>query len=76
MKDEVLKVRLQGSPEILKIRLQGLPSTIKWFLKVLEKDTRFDMVDTSSMYQIKTSNKYKRCYTNIIRKQTSTVSKK
>ncbi len=58
---------------MLKIRLQGTRNEIRWFLKILEKDPRFDVVNTSDMYEIKTSNRYKRLYTNIFRKQTSTV---
>lgn len=58
---------------MLKVRLQGSRNDIRWFLKILEKDTRFDVVDTSDMFAIKTSNRFKRLYTNIYRKQTSTV---
>ena len=58
---------------MIKMRLQGSRNDIRWFLKILEKDDRFDVVDTSEMFSIKTSNRYKRLYTNIFRKQTSTV---
>ena len=58
---------------MIKMRLQGSRNEIRWFLKVLEKDPRFDVEDTSEMFSIKTSNRYKRLYTNIYRKQTSTV---
>ena len=58
---------------MVKVRLQGSRNEIRWFLKILEKDPRFDVEDTSDMFSIKTSNRYKRLYTNIYRKQTSTV---
>ena len=57
---------------MIKMRLQGTKNDIRWFLKVLEKDKRFDLVDTSDFYQIKTSNRFKRLYTNVFRNQTST----
>ena len=60
---------------MLKIRLQGTRNDIRWFLKILEKDNRFDVFDTSDIMSIKTSNRYKRLYTNIFRKQISTVHK-
>ena len=58
---------------MIKMRLQGTRNDIRWFLKILEKDDRFDVVDTSDMYSIKTSNRYRRLYTNIFRKKTSTL---
>ena len=57
---------------VIKMRLQGTKNDIRWFLKVLEKDKRFDLVDTSDFYQIKTSNRFKRLYTNVYRNQIST----
>ena len=60
---------------MLKVRLQGARNDIRWFLKILEKDDRFDVLDTSDIMSIKTSNRFKRVYTNIYRKQTSTVHK-
>ena len=60
---------------MLKVRVQGTRNDIRWFLKVLEKDDRFDVLDTSDIMSIKTSNRFKRVYTNIYRKQTSTVHK-
>jgi len=60
---------------MIKMRLQGSRNDIRWFLKILEKDDRFDVLDTSDIMSIKTSNRFKRVYTNIYRKQTSTVHK-
>ncbi len=60
---------------MIKMRLQGSRNDIRWFLKILEKDDRFDVLDTSDNMSIKTSNRFKRVYTNIYRKQTSTVQK-
>ena len=60
---------------MIKMRLQGSRNEIRWFLKVLEKDPRFDVEDTSEMFSIKTSNRYKRLYTNIYRKQISNASR-
>lgn len=42
---------------MIKMRLQGTKNDIRWFLKVLGKDDRFELVDTSDMYSIKTSSR-------------------
>ncbi len=57
---------------MVKMRLQGSKNEIRWLIKLLEKDVRLDLVDTSDFYDIKTSNRYKRLYTNVYRKQVST----
>ena len=57
---------------MIKMRLQGTKNDVRWFLKLLSRDDRFDLIDTSDCFQIKTSAKYKRLYTNVIRKQIST----
>ncbi|MCR5796795.1 MAG: DUF3970 family protein, partial [Eubacterium sp.] len=45
---------------MLKVRVQGTRNDIRWFLKVLEKDERFECFDTSDIMSIKTSNRFKR----------------
>ena len=59
---------------MIKMRLQGTKNDIRWLMKILGKDSRFDLVDTSDFMKIKGSAKFKRMYTNIYRKQISTKS--
>ena len=37
---------------MLKVRVQGTRNDIRWFLKVLEKDDRYDVLDTSDIMSI------------------------
>ena len=34
---------------MIKMRLQGSRNDIRWFLKILDKDDRFDVFDTSAI---------------------------
>lgn len=35
---------------MVKMRLQGSKNEIRWLIKLLEKDVRLDLVDTSDFY--------------------------
>ena len=56
---------------MLKIRLQGTTNDIKWFLKLLKRDSRFEMNTPSELQGIKGTNKYKRVYAEIYRDGTN-----
>ncbi len=58
---------------MMKLTVSGTKNDLRWFLKVLGKDPRFDLNDTSNMFEIAGSDKYKRVYTNVYRKQVSTT---
>ncbi|MBP3719118.1 MAG: DUF3970 family protein [Eubacterium sp.] len=53
---------------MLKVRLQGTKNDIRWFLKILSRDKRFDVENTSTFFSNKGTEKYKRLYTEIYRK--------
>lgn len=53
---------------MLKLRLQGTKNDIRWFLKILSRDKRFDVENTSTFFSNKGTEKYKRLYTEIYRK--------
>ena len=53
---------------MLKLRLQGTKNDIRWFLKLLSRDKRFDVENTSTFFSNKGTDKYKRLYTEIYRK--------
>lgn len=53
---------------MLKVRLQGTKNDIRWFLKLLGRDKRFEVENTSTFFSNKGTDKYKRLYTEIYRK--------
>ena len=53
---------------MLKVRLQGTKNDIRWFLKILSRDNRFKVENTSTFFNNKGTEKYKRLYTEIYRK--------
>lgn len=53
---------------MLKVRLQGTKNDIRWFLKLLGRDKRFDVENTSTFFSNKGTDRYKRLYTEIYRK--------
>ena len=56
---------------MLKLRLQGTKNDIRWFLKLLSRDKRFDVENTSTFFSNKGTDRYKRLYTEIYRKKFS-----
>lgn len=53
---------------MLKIRLQGTKNDIRWFLKILKRDKRLDVENTSTFFSNNGTDKYKRLYTEVYRK--------
>ena len=54
---------------MLKVRVQGTKREIRWFLKLLERDKRFRLENTSTFFNNKGTDKYKRLYTEVHRTQ-------
>ena len=56
---------------MLKVRLQGTKNDIRLFLKLLERDKRLEVKNTSDLFNNKGTEKYKRLYTEIYRNNKS-----
>lgn len=56
---------------MIKVRLQGTKRDIRWLLKVLGRDKRFSLQNTSDFFCNKGTDKYRRLYTEIVRKDKS-----
>ena len=54
---------------MIKVRVQGTKREIRWFLKLLERDKRFRLENTSTFFNNKGTDKYKRLYTEVHRTQ-------
>ncbi len=53
---------------MLKVRLQGTKKDIRWYLKGLNRDSRYIVDSVSDFRQCKKSEKYHMLYVNIFRK--------
>lgn len=54
---------------MIKVRVQGTKREIRWFLKLMERDKRFRLENTSTFFNNKGTDKYKRLYTEVHRTQ-------
>ena len=54
---------------MIKVRVQGTKREIRWFLKLLERDKRFRLENTSTFFNNKGTDRYKRLYTEVHRTQ-------
>ena len=54
---------------MIKVRMQGTKREIRWFLKLLERDKRFSLENTSTFFNNKGTDRYKRLYTEVHRPQ-------
>lgn len=54
---------------MLKIRLQGTKKDIRWFLKGMEKDSRYDVEDVSTFKPCDGDARFRRLYVNVRRKE-------
>lgn len=52
---------------MLKLRLQGTKNEIRWFLKTLRRNPRIDLKNTSTFFENKGTEKFKRVYTEVYR---------
>ena len=56
---------------MIKVRMQGTKREIRWFLKLLKRDSRFRLENTSAFFNNKGPDRYKRLYTEVHRKKES-----
>lgn len=54
---------------MLKIRLQGTKNDIRWFVRLLQRDKRFDVNNVSTFFDNVGTDKYKRVYAEVSRKK-------
>ncbi len=54
---------------VLKIRLQGTKKDIRWFLKGMERDSRYDVEDVSTFKPCDGDARFRRLYVNVRRKE-------
>ncbi len=55
---------------MLKIRLQGTKNDIRWFVRLLQRDKRFELNNVSTFFDNVGTDKYKRVYAEVSRKKT------
>ncbi|MCM1120645.1 MAG: hypothetical protein NC543_14935 [bacterium] len=60
---------------MLKLRLQGTKNDIRWFLKILSREKRLNVKNTSPYFDNKGTSKNKRLYTEVYRKNEKTSEK-
>ena len=58
---------------MIKIRLQGTKKDLRWFLKGLNRDSRYEIDNVSELKKFKTSDKNHRVYVNLYRKDKQRV---
>ena len=58
---------------MIKIRLQGTKKDLRWFLKGLNRDSRYEIDNVSEFKKFKTSDKYHRVYVKLYRKDKQRV---
>lgn len=54
---------------MVKVRMQGTKREIRWFLKILERDSRCSVENTSDFFSNKGTDRYKRLYTEVHKPQ-------
>ena len=54
---------------MLKIRLQVIKNDIRWFVRLLQRDTRFEVNNVSTFFDNVGTDKYKRVYAEVSRKK-------
>ena len=60
---------------MLKIRLQGTKNDIRSFVRVLQRDKRFELNNVSTFFDNVGTDKYKRVYAEVSRKKTDSDKK-
>lgn len=58
---------------MLKIRLMGTKNDIKWFQKILQRNSKVEVMEFSELYTNKGTNKFYRAYVEV---QKSNVTEK
>ncbi len=54
---------------MLKIRLQGTKKELRWFLKGMERDSRYEVEDISTFKPCDRDSRFRRLYVNVRRKE-------
>lgn len=54
---------------VLKIRLQGTKKDIRWFLKGMERDSRYEVENISTFKPCDGDSRFRRLYVNVRRKE-------
>ena len=57
------------------IRLQGTKNDIRWFVRLLQRDKRFELNNVSTFFDNVGTDKYKRVYAEVSRKKTDSDKK-
>ena len=52
---------------MIKLRLQGTKNEIRWFIRLLQREPRVDLENTSTFYNNKGTERFKRLYTEVHR---------
>lgn len=60
---------------MLKIRLQGTKNDIRWFVRLLQRDKRFELNNVSTFFDNVGTDKYRRVYAEVSRKKTDSDKK-
>lgn len=61
---------------MIKIRLQGTKKDLRWFLKGLNRDSRYEIDNVSEYKKCGTSDKFHRVYVNLYRKNKQRATNK
>lgn len=61
---------------MLKVRVQGTKNDIRWFIRLLEREPRMVLENTSTFFRNKGTNKYKHIYTQVYRSSEKKEQKK
>jgi hypothetical protein len=59
----------KGLRKVLKIRLQGTKQEIRWFLKGMERDSRYELENNSTFKPCDGEPRFRRLYVNVKRKE-------
>ncbi len=52
---------------MLKLRVMGTKNEIRWFIRLLQRDSRVGLENTSTFFSNKGTDRYKRLYTQVNR---------
>ena len=59
----------KGMRGVLKVRLQGTKKDIRWFLKGMERDSRYEVENISTFKPCDGDSRFRRLYVNVRRKE-------
>lgn len=54
---------------VLKVRLQGTKKELRWFLKGMERDSRYEVENISTFKPCDGDSRFRRLYVNVRRKE-------